>query len=1203
MKRIFTLLFAAMLAGQAWAATTFTVDGLKYTVTNVANKTVSVSIDENNAIATVVIPPTISYGNEGYTVTSIADYAFQGWSITSVVIPNTVTSIGNYAFDECMSLTSATIGSSVETIGDYAFSSCEELTSLSFGSSLTTIGKDAFFCSKLTEINVDNSNTTFATEDGVLFNKSMTTLILYPKGKIGDYTIPNGVTTIGINAFQQCQNLTAVNIPSGVTAIENYAFYLCRNLASANIPSTVASIGDKAFYKCTKLSFISIPNNVTIINYGVFHECGSLTIYCEAASKPDGWDDNWNPSNRPVIWQYNKYKYKVLSNTNHTVEITKYTGSGGDVTFPSTTVIDNVEYTVTSIGDEAIRDCSGLTSVTIPNSITNISRYAFLGCTGLVSVTLGNSVTSIGDDVFYNCSALTSVSIPNSVTSIGSAVFTKCNNLAEINVESDNTNYTSENGILFNKAKTKLICYPASKTGTYNIPNSVKSIDDYAFYNCSGLTSVTIPNSVTSIGADAFLGCSGLASVTIPNSVTSIDNVAFKGCSGLTSITIPNSVTTIGEEVFTGCSKLTDINVESANAKYTSENGVLFNKAKTKLICYPAGKTGAYDIPNSVTNIGWSAFEGCSGLTSVTIPNSVKIIDNEAFRYCSGLTSVTIPNSVKTISYSTFGDCSSLKTVIIGNSVTTIESTAFEYCTSLTSVTIPNSVTGIALFAFRGCSNMKTFVIPKSVTSIGMNAFDRSDKVTLYCEIEQSSKPSGWNTNWNSGNRPVKWGCKVIRVESNTGAAAIIDGTNYAVKGDDGSMWYLAGTENGTATLEATAISAHQFIKWSDEYEGETHEVNVTESKTYTAIFEAHTEVTLDAIPATCVATGLTEGKQCSVCNEILVEQKVVPISDSHNWGEPTYVWTGGGSTCTATIICQRDANHKETENATITSAVTTAATCEDEGTTTYTAKFKNSKFSTQTKNIVNIAALGHNYGSPSYSWSADGKSCSARAVCSRNSSHTLTENATITSAETTAATCLEKGTTTYTAKFSNSKFKTQTKAVVDIAALGHNYGSPTYVWEDDGSACTATVICQHDVKHKETETATITSAVTIAATCEEEGTTTYTAKFKNNKFSTQTKDIVNIKALGHTEVTDVAVYATCTEVGLTEGKHCSVCNKVLVAQDTIPAKGHNVVIDEAIAATCTESGLTEGSHCSVCGEIIVMQEVIPAQGHENIES
>ncbi len=240
----------------------------------------------------------------------------------------------------------------------------------------------------------------------------------------------------------------------------------------------------------------------------------------------------------------------------------------------------------------------------------------------------------------------------------------------------------------------------ADSIKSIEIKNSVTTIGSYAFYSCISLTSVTIPDSVTTIGIVAFYGCTSLTSVTIPDSVTTIGNAAFSLCSSLTSVTIPDSVTTVGILPFGRCTKMTLINVDTRNPYYCSIDGVLFNKNKTELIQYPAGKVNStYNIPNSVTIIGNAAFSGCESLTSVTIPNSVTSIESFAFDGCTSLTSVTIPNSVTSIGYY-----------------------AFEYCTSLTSVTIGDSVTTIGNHAFYMCKKL-TFVAFNSSQSIGDNAF------------------------------------------------------------------------------------------------------------------------------------------------------------------------------------------------------------------------------------------------------------------------------------------------------------------------------------------------------------------------------------------------------------------------------------------------------------------------------------------------
>ena len=368
---------------------------------------------------------------------------------------------------------------------------------------------------------------------------------------------------------------------------------------------------------------------------------------------------------------------------------------------------DIYTYAVSSDGTITITDCkeSAKGAITIPSeidgkSVTSIGDSAFEDCTGLTSITISNSVTSIGYKAFYDCTGLTSITIPNSVTSIGYEAFKYCTGITSI-----------------------------------TIPNSVTSIGDGAFEKCTGLTSITIPNSVTSIGNGAFWGCFGLTSITIPNSVTSIGDYAFWGCTGLTSITIPNSVTSIGDDrVFEDCTGLTSINVASDNNYYSDNNGVLFNKKKTELIRYPEGKSQiSYTIPNSVTSIGYGAFKDCTGITSITIPNSVTSIGNYDFYGCTGLTSITIPNSVTSIGSNAFGYCTSLTSITIPNSVTSIGVWAFCSCDGLTSITIPDSVTSIGYGAFEYCSGLTNITIPNSVTSIGRYAFyDCGDLKDVY---------------------------------------------------------------------------------------------------------------------------------------------------------------------------------------------------------------------------------------------------------------------------------------------------------------------------------------------------------------------------------------------------------------------------------------------------------------------------------------
>ena len=400
-----------------------------------------------------------------------------------------------------------------------------------------------------------------------------------------------------------------------------------------------------------------------------------------------------NISASAETYEYGDFEYEIIDGT---IEITRYTGDGGDVVIPSE--INGQK--VSSIGGWAFDGCSALKSITIPNGVTTIGYSAFRDCTSLVSITISSSVSDIDCDAFNGCSALENVlvdsenkyfssesgvlfnktktklvyypegnprkeyTIPESVTEEGFLMFYNCKYLENITVDPKNDHFSSENGVLFNKDKTKLLSYPiGNPRKEYTVPSGVAYIGGNAFSYCSNLTSVTLSEGVEAIYDDAFSNCSNLTNITMPNSLKYICHQVFIFCKNLTNVTIPKNVESIdSDEVFRECSGLTNITVDPENEYFSSENGVLFNKDKSDLLYYPAANSRRkYTIPDSVNRISGYAFQ-YSNFSSITIPNSVEYIDGYAFMD-SNITRIIIPDSVKSIYDSAFMSCTNLKEV------------------------------------------------------------------------------------------------------------------------------------------------------------------------------------------------------------------------------------------------------------------------------------------------------------------------------------------------------------------------------------------------------------------------------------------------------------------------------------------------------------------------------------------------------------
>ncbi len=674
-------------------------------------------------------------------IAKIGSSAFAGCDfIKTITIPRSVTSIGVGAFLDCNSLERVnykgtisqwasidfvTEGSNplnnhaklyinnklqenivlkgIDKVAANAFFSYKFIKTVTIKEGVTSIENEAFaYCESLKNVTLPSTIT------------SIDYLTFFNCTSLKSIHIPNSVTNIGSGAFGACKQLQSITFEpnSKLESIRCGAFRRCDSLINVIIPKSVTNIEAKAFCECSSLTNITIPSSVTNIGKDAFSICISLTIYCEASSKPSKWDKDWNSSDSLVYWGINENNFIEKDGIQYVVidekaAVIKYIGTATNVEIPATIEINEKTYDVTNIRQYSFFECSSLTSITIPSSVINIGNFAF-----------------------YNCSSLENIIIPSSVKSIERCVFSECTKLQSVTFA----------------------------------PNSrLESIDENAFSSCSSLTSIAIPDSVRNIGEGVFEKCTSLEALTLPFMDKALDAYfemfesipkslktitilggtiipadAFCYCDTLTTINIPNSINTIQDQAFKDCDSLEKVVYNGTISQWVNiyfDDDFANPLAMKKL--YIDGKLFQEEniVLEEIDMIGTGAFAGCDFIKTVTIPSSVTKIRTSAFENCTQLQSVRFEDNSKLISIGKY---------------------AFRGCKALTNITIPSSVKKIGACAFKECSSLTSFNIPESVKKIEEYAFFICNSLTIYCEI--SSRPSGWDINWNSSDITVYWG-------------------------------------------------------------------------------------------------------------------------------------------------------------------------------------------------------------------------------------------------------------------------------------------------------------------------------------------------------------------------------------------------------------------------------------------------------------
>lgn len=736
------------------------------------------SVSNQNAPGTYTLAQqgkTIKHAIVTGGVTELGNDMLYGMSeLEDVILSDEVTELED-AFSGCTSLRSITIGKNVKYIDANVFRDCKQLEEvmispdnpyycienntlfnkdktkiiLAWGencvvsSNVLSIDPNAFLSEKVESIWVDNRNTEFSSENGVLYAKDKSVMYRCPKGKSGTVVIPDEVLAVSSSALKGCSKIEKLCIGEKMDtgdieepAIYEYTLDDCKSLKEIVVASGNAlyTSEDGVMYNKNKTKlymypkgrqgFYTMPDNITAIRTEVFVNCKGLTGI-----------------------SVGKQVNKILDFTGcENLEDVQMAESCKSYSSSDGMIFDKEKTTLLFCAPGKQGACI------VPDTVEEVKLNCFKECKKITSLSINTKVLDIG---LQDCDSLESLNLGKNVTDDEDLwQYFRGKSLKTINVDEENADFSSKGGILYNKKKTQLIACPSGTTGKVTIPNTVKTLRTYSFADCTEVTAVTFSTKLTKVGVKAFSGCTGLTSVSLPSKTKDIMDGAFDYCTNLKKIVIPAKVATIDWTLFRCCKSLKNIKVASKNEKYCSVDGIVYNKKKTEVVFCGEGKSGKITMPSTVTTIGESAyyyctkitgitfskkvnqikpaaFWGCSGLTSISLPSKLTYVESGTFNACYKLKKVTFPSTIKTIDSMSFNGCYRLKTVTIPKKVTIIDDSAFEKCITLNKVTIKSTVLKeLGEGAFSLCPSLENMTLPSSVKTIGKYAFSGCTALT-----------------------------------------------------------------------------------------------------------------------------------------------------------------------------------------------------------------------------------------------------------------------------------------------------------------------------------------------------------------------------------------------------------------------------------------------------------------------------------------